>query len=162
MQEELDSVLRKIKNRKAAGIDEITLETWKTKELDYILLRHCNAVYNQNTIDRWTKGWPRNSQELPRYSLYIHSSQDLQCSTTQLHRTENWENTLEESKWLSEKSIYDISNFDYPSNSRRCTCKKPRGNNIICWLIQGLWLHTQKENGANTSHQRPLKKSSQP
>ena len=21
-----------------------------------ILLRHCNAVYNQNTIDRWTKG----------------------------------------------------------------------------------------------------------
>ena len=54
--EELDSVFRKIKNRKAAGLDEIPPEVWKTKEFDNILLRHCNAVYNQNTIDRWTKG----------------------------------------------------------------------------------------------------------
>ena len=28
--EELDSVLRKIKNRKAAGLDEISPEVWKT------------------------------------------------------------------------------------------------------------------------------------
>ena len=55
-QEELDSVLRKIKNRKAAGLDEIPPEVWKTRQFDDILLRHCNAVYNQNTIDRWTKG----------------------------------------------------------------------------------------------------------
>ena len=52
-QEELDSVLRKIKNRKAAELDEIPPEIWKTREFDDILLRHCNAVYNQN---RWTKG----------------------------------------------------------------------------------------------------------
>ena len=32
MQEELDSVLRKIKNRKAAGLDEIPQEVWKTRE----------------------------------------------------------------------------------------------------------------------------------
>ena len=38
MQEELDSVLRKIKNRKAAGLDEIPLEVWKIREFDYILL----------------------------------------------------------------------------------------------------------------------------
>ena len=55
-QEELDSVLRKIKNRKAAGLDEITPEVWKTRQFDDILLRHCNAVYNQNPIDRWMKG----------------------------------------------------------------------------------------------------------
>ena len=30
-QEELDSVLRKIKNRKAAGLDEIPPEVWKTR-----------------------------------------------------------------------------------------------------------------------------------
>ena len=30
-------------------------EVWKTREFDNILLRHCNAVYNQNTIDRWTR-----------------------------------------------------------------------------------------------------------
>ena len=55
-QEELDLVLRKIKNRKAAGLDEIPPEVWKTRQFDDILLRHCNAVYNQNPIDRWTKG----------------------------------------------------------------------------------------------------------
>ena len=55
-QEELDSVLRKIKNRKAAGLDEIPPEVWKTRQFDDILLRHCNAVYNRNPIDRWMKG----------------------------------------------------------------------------------------------------------
>ena len=51
-QKELDSVLRKIKNRKAAGLDEIPPEVWKTRQFDDILLRHCNAEYNQNLIDR--------------------------------------------------------------------------------------------------------------
>ena len=55
-QEELDSVLRKIKDRKAAGLDEIPPEVWKTRQFDDILLRHCNSVYNQNPIDRWMKG----------------------------------------------------------------------------------------------------------
>ena len=50
------SALRKIKNRKAAGLDEIPPEVWKTRQFDDILLRHCNAVYNQNPIDRWMKG----------------------------------------------------------------------------------------------------------
>ena len=55
-QEELNSVLRKIKNRKAAELDEIPPEVWKTRQFDDILLRHCNAVYNKNPIDRWMKG----------------------------------------------------------------------------------------------------------
>ena len=54
--EVLDSVLRKIQNRKAAGLDEIPPEVWKTRQFDDILLRHCNAVYNQNPIDTWMKG----------------------------------------------------------------------------------------------------------
>ena len=37
-QEELDSVRRKIKNRKAAGLDEIPPEVWKTRQFDDILL----------------------------------------------------------------------------------------------------------------------------
>ena len=36
--EELDSVLTKIKNRKAAGLDEIPPEVWKTRQFDDILL----------------------------------------------------------------------------------------------------------------------------
>ena len=55
-QEELDLVLRKIKNMKAAVLDEFPPEVWKTRQLDDILLRHCNAVYNQNPIDKWMKG----------------------------------------------------------------------------------------------------------
>ena len=47
--EELDTVLRRIKNRKAAGLG-------KTRQFDDILLRQCNAVYSQNRIERWTKG----------------------------------------------------------------------------------------------------------
>ena len=47
-----DSVLRKIKNRKAAGLDEIPPEVWKTRQFHDVLLRHCNAVYNQNPIDK--------------------------------------------------------------------------------------------------------------
>ena len=54
--QELDSVLRKIKNRKATGLDEIPPEVWKIRQFDDILLRHCNAVYNQNPIDRWMIG----------------------------------------------------------------------------------------------------------
>ena len=40
----------------SAGLDEIPPEVWKTRQFDDILLRHCNAVYNQNPIDRWMKG----------------------------------------------------------------------------------------------------------
>ena len=54
-QEELDSIHKKIKNLKAAGLDEIPPEVWKTSQFDDILLRQCNAVYNQNMIDRWIK-----------------------------------------------------------------------------------------------------------
>ena len=101
-QEELDSVLRKIKNRKAAGLDEIPPEVWKTRQFDDILLRHCNAVYNKNPIDRWMKGCilpfpkkglPRISQKLPRHNTYTHSSQNLQCPTTKPHRTQNRQHT---------------------------------------------------------------------
>ena len=96
--EELHSVLRKIKNRKVAGLNEIPPEIWKTRKFDNILLRQCNAVYNQNPIDRWMKGCilsfpkkgrPRISQELPRYNTYVHSSPDIQCPAMQLHRTQN-------------------------------------------------------------------------
>ena len=49
--QELDVVLRRIKSRKAAGLDAIPTEVWKTRKLDDILLRYCNAI-----TDRWAKG----------------------------------------------------------------------------------------------------------
>ena len=55
-QEEPNVVLIKIQNRKPAGLDEKQPEVLKTRKFDYILIRCCNAVYYQNTIDRGTKG----------------------------------------------------------------------------------------------------------
>ena len=54
--EELDSVLRRIKNRKAAGLDEIPQKCGRRDNSTILLLRQCNAVYSQNRIERWTKG----------------------------------------------------------------------------------------------------------
>ena len=45
-QEKLNIVLRKIKNRKAVGLDEIPLEVWRTRKFDDLLLRYSNTVYN--------------------------------------------------------------------------------------------------------------------
>ena len=33
------------------------------------------------------------------------------------------------------------------------------GNNIICQLYQGLWLHTQSEDGPNTNHLWPAQRN---
>ena len=114
-------------------------------EFDDILLRHCNVVHNQNTIDRWTKGcifpFPKkgdhgiakNYQDITLTSIAANAYNAL------LHN--NIETKIEKilgnkPKWLSEKWINDITNFGYPSNSRRYKCKKPRGDNIICRLPQ--------------------------
>ena len=55
-EKELDAVLKKIKRRKAAGLDDIPPEVWKTRKLDVILLRLCYALYRQNTIEKCWKG----------------------------------------------------------------------------------------------------------
>ena len=34
--------------------------------------------------------------------------------------------------------------------------KKPRGDSIICKHLQDIWLHTEREDGGNTSGLRPL------
>ena len=52
-------------------------------------------------------------------------------------------------------SIHDIPNFEYPSNSRRWMGKKTWGNNTIRRLLQDIWLHTQREDVANTFRLRP-------
>ena len=58
MQEELDPVLRKIKNRKAAELDEIPPpEVWKDQVIPTAYCsRHCNAVYNQNPNRQMDEG----------------------------------------------------------------------------------------------------------
>ena len=47
--EELDTVLRKIKNRKAAWLDEISPEIWKTRQFDDTATQSIIKI-------RWTDG----------------------------------------------------------------------------------------------------------
>ena len=54
-QEQLNVVQKKTWNRNAAGLEEISPEEWKTKKINDFLLRYCNAVYNQNKIEKWTR-----------------------------------------------------------------------------------------------------------
>ena len=55
-QKELDVALTKIKNRKVASLDEIPWKVWKTRKFEDLLLQYSIAIYNQNTIEKWTKG----------------------------------------------------------------------------------------------------------
>ena len=54
--EELEKVLTKIQNGKACGLDNIPPEVWKTGNFNDELLAFCNAVYNQENIERWKEG----------------------------------------------------------------------------------------------------------
>jgi hypothetical protein len=54
--DELKVALDKLKTRKAAGLDEVPPEVWKTGNFNDILLQCCNGVYQQNTIQIWTEG----------------------------------------------------------------------------------------------------------
>ena len=56
MEEVLDAVVKNIKNRKAANLNKIPPEVWKTRQVHNILLQLCNVIYEQNTIEKWTKG----------------------------------------------------------------------------------------------------------
>ena len=166
MQEEHDSVIRKIKNRKAAGLDERPPEVWKTRQFDDILLRHYNVVYNQNTIDRRTKGYnllfskkgdlglAKNYRGIALTSIAAKTYNTLLRN----HIEPKIEKILRRTEMVFGQIDPQIMNFDYPSNSG-CTCKKPKGNNIICRLLRGLWLHTQSEDGANTTCLRPTQRN---
>ena len=169
-QEELDSVLRKIKNRKAAGLDEIHPEVWKTRQFDNILLRHCNAVYNQNPIDRWMKGCilpiPKKGDlglakkyrgiTLTSISAKIYNAllrnriepkidNILRKNQNGFRRNRNRSMT---SQILTIRRILE-----------GVQTKKPRGDITICRLYQGIRFHSEKEDGTNPTSIRPNKRN---
>ena len=54
--DELENALKRCKNRKAAGLDDIPPEAWKTGNFNEILLQSCNAVFHQKEIKIWKQG----------------------------------------------------------------------------------------------------------
>ena len=55
-QEGLNAVQTKIRCKEAPGLDEISREVWKTKNLDDLLFRLYDSVFKENKIERWTTG----------------------------------------------------------------------------------------------------------
>ena len=52
--EELDSCIRSLKNNKAAGLDDIPAEVWKSRILDEDLLDYCNKTLNGDKPSIWS------------------------------------------------------------------------------------------------------------
>ena len=143
---------RKNKNRKATSFDEIPLEVWKTKKFDNIMLWYCNSVYNQNIIDRGAKGCilplPKKGEPeiakncrgitLTSIAAKIYNALLLNCIEPEIEKI-LWKN---QNGFQRKQSISQIS-VEY---WKVFVQKKPCGDTIICWL------HTQREDGANTSH----------
>ena len=121
--------------------------------------RDCYAVYNQNLIDRWTKGcilpFPikGNLRLAKNYrGITLTSIAAKICNTLLCNRIEpKIENVLRKNQNGFQRNRFTMSQILTLWNSWRCTCKKPRGNIIICRLYQGLWLHSQRKDGANST-----------
>ena len=166
--EELDSVLKKIKNRKAAGLDEIPPEVWKTRQFNDILLRQCNAVYSQNRIERWMKGcilpFPKKSDiglaknyrgitltsiAAKIYNALLRNRIEPKIDNI-LRKNQNGfrRNRSTTSQILTIRRILE-----------GVRAKKPSGDITICRLYQGLRLHPQRENGTNPTSIRPTKRN---
>ena len=162
MQEELDVVQREIKNKKVAGLNEIHHEVRKTRQFVFLLLRYCNAVYDQNAIDRWKKGCI-----LPFFKKgYIGIAQNYQgitlTSTSAKIYNVLWLNRIEtEIEKILRKNQNDLYKNQSTTSQiliiRRdfgILAKSIEVTSLICWFLQGIWLHTQREDGSTTSSQR--------
>ena len=145
MQKELDSVLRKIKNIKAVRFDDI-------------LLQHFNAIYNQNPIDKWTKGcilpFPKKGNlRLALTSIavkiYYTTAQNPKLRTY-LGRTK-----------MASRGIDPQHHKFWLSNSWRCMCKKPTSNNMSI-LPRPLTPFTEERRNKFYSPTAYQKKLSQP
>ena len=150
----------------SAGFDEIPPEIWKTRQFDDILLPHCNAVYNQNPIDRWMKGcilpfhkegdlWlAQNYRGITLTSIAAKIYNALLRNRIEpkidniLWKNRNgfWRNRSTTSQILTIRRILE-----------GVLAKKHTGDITIRRLYQGLRFHSQREDGTNPTSIRPTK-----
>ena len=53
---ELTKAIQSIQNGKAVGLNKIPAEVWKLEDFQNVLLKSCNSIYSQETIERWREG----------------------------------------------------------------------------------------------------------
>ena len=145
---------------KAAALNEIPPEVWKTRQFDDILLWHCNEVYNQNPIDGGLKGCLRPLPKegdlglaknywdiaLASIAAKIYNALLRNCTEPKI------DNILSKNQNGFRRNRFTTSQI---LTIRRILegvrPKKPTGKNIICRHYKGLWFLTQRENGANSN-----------
>ena len=159
---ELDVVLTKIKNRKAAGLSEIPPEVWKTRKFDDILLQYYNTIYNQNTRDRWTNGcilpFPKKgdlkiAKNYWGITLTPKAAKIYNALLVNPIKPEIEKILKKNQNGFCRNQLDNITNSDNLLNFR-CLCKKPQSYIPICTFLQDIWHHTQREDRANTSSLR--------
>ena len=146
----------------------ISPEVWKTRQFDDILLRHCNAVYNQNPIDRWTKGcilpFPKQGDlglaknyrgiTLTSIAAKIYNALLRNRIVPQidkiLRKNQNGfrRNRSTTSQILTIRKILE-----------GVRAKKLTGDITICRFYQGLRFHSQREDGTIPTSIRPTRRN---
>ena len=136
-------------------MDDIPPEVWMTRQFDDILLRHYNAVYNQNPIDRWMKGcilpFPKKGDlglAKNYWGITLTSREAKIYNALLRNRIEpKIDNILRKKQNGFRRNSSTTSQI--LTNTWRRTGKKPTVDNIICRLYQGLRFHSQREDGTN-------------
>ena len=132
-------------------------------KFDDILFRYCNNLYNQNTMDQRTNGcippFPKKSNigKATNYRDKILTSIAAKIYNALLRN--RIESKIEKIFRKNQNGFRrNRSTTSQILTIRRILkgvrTKKPSVNTIICRLLQGIWLHTQRDNGANTSRLR--------
>ena len=89
--DELSPVLKKLKNGKAAGLDDVPPEAWKSEKFNDILLDLQMDGRLHSAISR--EGRPWYSRELQRYYIYSDGSKRLQHFAIEPHPANSRSNT---------------------------------------------------------------------
>ena len=136
---------------------------WKTRQFDAILLRQCNTVYSQNSIQRWTKGcilpFPKKGDlglaKNYRGITLTSMAAKIYNALLRNHIAPKIDNILRKNQngfRRNRSATSQILTIHRILEGVRA--KKPSGDITICRLYQGLRFHTQMEDGANPTSKR--------
>ena len=140
------------------SLDEIPPEVWKTRKFNDFLLRNCNVVYNQNIMERCTKGcihpFPKegdlgiakNYQSITLTSIAakFYNALLLNCI-----KPEN-ENILRKNQNDFRRNRSIISQILTVHQIIGVHAKNLKVT-LVFRFLQSIWFYTQRKDGANTS-----------
>ena len=147
----------------------MTQEVRNTRQFDDILLRQCNAVYNHNPIDRWMKGcilpfpkkgglgWAKNYWGITLTSIAAKIYHALLRNGIE----PKIENILRKNQNGFQRNRSTTSQI----LTIHWILEGVRAKNLQATILfvdftkQGLWPHSQRKDGANSTRLRPTKRN---